>query len=369
MRPSVFNSLLTMLVVASFTTLGAQAPAPVEALDGVDPVLLLKTGKETFGRAAFKSERGRFTYLFASAESKTEFDANPERYAIQLNGVCARMGVGTGNPSNYAIANGKIYIFASDDCHKAFVAAPERFLPKPAAPLPSDPRAATAGKALLDRAAATHGGAKLDGLTSYAESYLPVTVNPMPSPPKVSTTFRFPDGVRSERTFDMSGKPMTIVTVLADGGGWGGPADAPQLRPLNPVSLPGIEQQMGRLLVPLLRNRSASGTKVASLGPATVNGAAVERVRLVRGAVDVTVNIEPASGRVHSVSAIDRGPESAFGEVVVVLSDFRDVDGILVPFKESATFDGVPAPNLSRSLESVVINPPVDPASFKGGAR
>lgn len=369
MKSSVCNSLIAAFVVVSLTSTAAQAPPPLEALDGVDTVLLLKTGKETFGKAAFKSEHGRFTYLFASAETKAEFDAAPERYAIQMNGACARMGSATGNPSDYAVVDGKIYIFASDECHKLFVAAPGRFLLGPAPPMPSDARAASAGKALLDRAAAAHGGARLDALTSYAESYLPVTANPMPSPPRVSMTWRFPDGVRLERTFDMNGKPMTIATVLAGGEGWNGPTDAPQLRPMNPVGVPGLERQTGRLLIPLLRNRNAQGTKVAALGPAVVEGAAVERVRLVRGALDVTVNIDQASGRVHSIAAIDRGLESAFGQILTVLTDFREVDGVLVPFTERATFDGKPAPTLSRSLQSAVINPPVDPGSFKGGAR
>jgi YHS domain-containing protein len=361
--------LLLVIVMLSVVTLRAQTPPPpAEALDGVDTVLLLKTGTETFGKAAFKSEYGRFMYLFASAETKAEFDAGPERYAIQMNGACARMGSGTGSQSTYAVVDGKIYIFASDACQKAFVAAPARFIPKPAPPLPSDATAQAAGRALLDRAAQAHGGAKLDALTSYTESYVVATANPMPSPPRVTTTWRLPDTVRSERSFQMGQQSRTIVTLLADGSGWNGPADAP-LSPMNPVSLPGLQQQMRRLVLPLLRTRNAPGTKVAALPPATVDGVRLDRVRMVRDGLDVTLNIDPASGRVHSTTAIDRGTDSAFGEVVVIFGDYRSVDGLLVPFSEKGLFEGQPETFLSRHLESAAVNPAVDPALFKAGGR
>ena len=57
-----------------------------------------------------------------------------------MSGACARMGGGvSGNPADYAVVDGKIYIFGSDDCHKKFVAAPAKFLPKPAPPMPTGP--------------------------------------------------------------------------------------------------------------------------------------------------------------------------------------------------------------------------------------
>ena len=369
MISSIVSGLVTMTLALTLASPASQAPPPAEALDGVDTVLLLKTGKETFGKATFKSQHGRFVYLFASADTKAEFDADPARYAIQMNGACARMESATGNPSNYAVVDGKIYIFASDNCHKAFVAAPARFLRKPAAPLPSDAAAVTAGRALLDRAAQAHGGAKLDAVMSYTESYVAPTANPMPSPPRVTTTWRYPDAVRSERSFQMGDRRMTIVTLLTDEGGWNGPADAPQLNPLNPVAIPGTQQQMRRLVLPLLRMRHAAGTQMAALPPATVEGVRVERVRVVRNGLDVTLNIDTASGRVHSTTAIDRGTESAFGEVVTIFGSYREVDGVLVPYTEKGLFDGRPEAILDRALETAVVNPAVDPALFRAGGR
>src|SRR4029079_679219 len=145
---------------------------PRDALDGIDPVVLLTQGKEVSGKPDFKVSRGKFDYLFVSAENKAAFEKNPEKYEIQLRGACARMGGGvTGNPADFAVVDGKIYIFGSDDCHKKFVAAPARFLPKTATPMPAAAAAVTEGRALVDRMVKAIGGAeKLDAVTSYVES-------------------------------------------------------------------------------------------------------------------------------------------------------------------------------------------------------
>ena len=106
---------VTLLVPAAIQ---AQTPQPREALDGVDAVILLTQGKEVMGKPEFKVTRGKFDYLFANAGSRATFERNPEKYEIQLSGACARMGGGvTGNPADYAVVDGRIYIFGSDDCH------------------------------------------------------------------------------------------------------------------------------------------------------------------------------------------------------------------------------------------------------------
>ena len=204
---------------------------------------------------------------------------------------------------------------------------------------------------------------------SYTESYVAATANPMPSPPRITTTWRYPDAVRSERSFEMGGRSVTIVTLLAGGEAWNSPSDAPRLMPVNPVSIPGMQQQMRRLIVPVLRTRHAPGTKVAALPATTVDGVRLDRVRLVRDGLDVTLNIDPASGRVHSTTAIDRGTDGAFGEVVVLFGDYREIDGVLVPYSERGLFDGRAEATLGRVLQSAVVNPAVDPALFRGGGR
>jgi YHS domain-containing protein len=337
----------------------------MEALDGLDPVVLLKEGKEVFGKSAFRSEHGRFAYLFSTAETKAEFEKTPGKYSIQLGGVCARMGkTVTGNPSDYFVHDGKIYIFGSDACHKSFVAAPEKYLAKPAAPMPRDPAATTRGQALLDKVAKGM-GTKLDALTTYVESTSETQKRPT-GDVQITTRklWRFPDAARMDRSMlRPDGQTATYGTLLTAGRAWG--IGGPQLVAVIPDSIPSVQLDLGRQIVPLLRTRREAGTLVAALGAGTVDGVAVERVRVQRGGLDVTVNIDPATGRVHSTTFIDRNREGQFGEYTLVYGDFRQVDGLLVPFEEKAMFNGAADPSLSRKLETIVINSALDQALFQ----
>src|SRR5687768_16642275 len=125
---------LSVLLAAS-TPLAQPRPTQ-DALDGVDTVVLLTQGKEVFGKEAFKTTHGRLNYLFSAAETKAEFEKNPEKYAVQMGGLCARMaGTVIGNPSNYVVHDGKIYIFASDNCRALFLKTPAKYMPRPAVSL------------------------------------------------------------------------------------------------------------------------------------------------------------------------------------------------------------------------------------------
>ena len=165
----MISKMLGVMVVA--TVAGASAAAqqpsgPPLALDGVDAVVLIQQGKEVIGKPEFAVKRGTFEYQFTSAETKAAFEREPSKYEIQMNGSCARMGPGVGgNPSDYAVVDGKIYIFGSDDCHKKFVAAPAKFLPREAPPMVSGAKEQERGRALVDRAVQAVGGAAVvDGV-------------------------------------------------------------------------------------------------------------------------------------------------------------------------------------------------------------
>lgn len=363
-----------MLAAAAVLVLGALAapqarqmggPAAVEALDGVDVVVLLKDGKEVFGKSAHRSTYDGFDYLFSTAETKALFDRSPADFAIQLNGMCARMGAPTrGNPSDYALHDGRIYIFGSASCHEAFVAAPEKYIPRPAPPMPSSSDAVARGRALLDKAAAAHGGGAIDAATSYAEQITTMLKRPTGEVAIVTKLrWRFPDGVRSDRTFPLNGGPVTTATILTAGGAWSLSADG-RPAPMRPAARAAVEVSLRRRLLPILRDRHAPGVDVAALDPATVGGTQVERVRVRRDGLDVTLNLDAASGRAHSLAFTDRGDGGQFGEILVTFGDFRDVKGVSLPFSEQATFNGAPSAGLSRTLESADLNVPLDPSLF-----
>ena len=127
-----FCSLLAGITVfgtSTAPTMAQQSSSDSEAvipLEGLDPVMLSQ-GKEVQGDMKFKTTRGRYQYIIASAENKATFEKDPSRYEIQLDGHCARMGAPTtGNPDLYAVHNGRIYIFGSSECQKLFKATPEK---------------------------------------------------------------------------------------------------------------------------------------------------------------------------------------------------------------------------------------------------
>lgn len=352
----------------------AQQPAPRQALDGVDPVVLIQQGKEVFGKSELAIVRGGFEYRFSSAETKAAFESDPAKYEIQLNGACARMGGGTGgNASDYAVVDGKIYIFGSDECHKKFVAAPARFLPRPAPPMPVDAAAIAQGRALLERAVAALGGAAaLDAVTTYAESSSQVQKRATGDVAvTIKTTWRFPGAVRSERMMAMQGREQTSTTLILPEGGWfiAGPGRA---FAQNPASRATNEQEHGRQLVPLLRGRATPAFKAAAIDPAAVDGVQVQRVRIQNGIVDVTLGLDETSARVHSLSFTGRNIDAEIGEYTLVLGDYRPVNGLMLPFEVRALFDGMPDPFRSTKLNAITVNGPVESALFeppKGDAR
>jgi YHS domain-containing protein len=363
----VVHALLALLLVV--VPANAQMTQPKDALDGIDAVALLDQGKEISGKPEFKVTRGKFDYLFATAQNKAAFERNPEKYEIQLSGACARMGGGvTGNPADFAVVDGKIYIFGSDECHKKFVAAPAKFLPKPAPPMPTAAADVQAGRALLDKAVAAGGGAaKLDGVASYIETASQTQTRPQGAVTlTLKTIRRFPRDIRVERTMTMGDRPQTTATLITAEGGWF--INGPRAYPQNPEGRTTNEQEYSRGLLPLLRARSSAGFKAAAVPSAVVDGVQEDRVRVKDALVDVTIGIDRRTGQVHSLNFIGRNMDAEIGDYTIVLADFRDVNGLKLPFSERALFNGQPDEFRTRQIQAFEINPAVDAALFKAPA-
>ncbi|HYL14548.1 MAG TPA: YHS domain-containing (seleno)protein [Terriglobales bacterium] len=59
------------------------------AIQGYDPVAFFTQNRPIKGRPEFESKYNGARYLFASAEDKSTFDANPAKYEPQFGGFCA----------------------------------------------------------------------------------------------------------------------------------------------------------------------------------------------------------------------------------------------------------------------------------------
>jgi len=355
--------LLLAAFLAAFSAQGTPRQQPREALDGVDPVALIDQGKELQGKEAFKVARVKFDYLFATAENKATFEKSPEKYEIQLNGICARMGGGPGNPSDYAVVDGKIYIFASDNCHKKFVAEPAKYLPKPAPAMPASAEDRRRAQVILDRVIAALGGAsKLDAIKNYVETSTQVQKRPQGDVTSIITTmWRFPDAVRQQRAMSQGERSMTRTQLLTAEGAWA--IGAGRVYAAPPEAREEAEREAWRQVVPLLRVRAASGFQAAALPGVTFDGVAVDRVRLKHGGVDITLAVDK-SGLLRGYTFTGRNMDAEIGEYTILLSDFREVSGMRLPFSERALFNGAPEPFRTRTIDKIEVDAALDPALF-----
>jgi YHS domain-containing protein len=359
------STLAILGIVGLASVTWAEQTGPVEALDGVDPVLLIQ-GKEVSGKADLKVVRGQFEYLFSSPATKATFESDPARYEIQLGGLCARMGKATGGrPADYLVYQGRIYVFGSDECHKKFEADPKKYLAAPVPPIAASGRSLTDGRALLDRAVATVGGStKLGAITTYVETASQIQKRPSGDVPvTIKTMWRFPDAVRMERTMTIQERTMSSATLMTPAGMWY--LSQGHAYPVLEAGRPSLQLDYGRQIVPLLRASREPGAKIASLGKTTVRGITVERVRVVNGAVDVTLGLDPASARIQSISFMDRNAEGEVGEFTILYSDYRSTSGLTLPFAERALFKDTEDTFLSRRLTAIDVNTGLDAALFQ----
>lgn len=365
------QSLLALvLLAASGVTTSAigQSVEPVDALEGLDPVLLVQ-GKEVQGELKITLTRGRFNYFFANEGNKAVFEKDPARYEIQLAGYCARMGAPvTGNPDLYTVHQGRIYIFGSGSCKEQFTAKPENYLEPAPAKLTATAEAVKQGQALIEKAVAAMGGvARVDGLTTYQEkSSFQQRRQQGEVEVKTTMTIHLPNRIHIEmqmpeyRDPSVIGKQVIVIT----------PGDAFVIAPRRVIPLRAAdraqrEQELQLTPLALLRARKGANFTAAHTGAAKVGATALEQVAIERAGTIYTLGIDPATGRVLSLAYRRRGPQGDFGQLTEIFSDFRAAGGLTLPFKVTATFNGQPWPERSPVIETITINAVVDAALFE----
>ncbi len=89
------------------------------AVGGYDPVAYFTQGRPVRGAAAHRINHQGFEYRFATAENLAAFRANPTRYLPQYGGYCAwavaQGYTASGNPQNWRIVDGKLYLNYNDE--------------------------------------------------------------------------------------------------------------------------------------------------------------------------------------------------------------------------------------------------------------
>ena len=366
---ALFGVIFLLCVSSAAFAQSAQDAVPV--LEGLDPVMLVQ-GKEVQGNPKITLTRDNFQYMFASEANKAAFEKDPARYEIQLDGSCARMGPPVrGNPDLYTVYQGRIYIFGNGECKTRFEAAPADYFEsenEPKTKVASTPEALKKGRALIEQAIAGMGGTKLiDGLGNYVEKNTTLqTRRGSDVEVKTNLTILFPDRVRLDQVIPDYTNPsvMRQAAVVIT------PSDAftitPNgIRPMSDAYRIDQEREINRRPLAILRARKNSSFNPVAVGSATVTETTVEQLAVEMDGNSYTFGIDPATGRILSLSYRRRGPGGDFGQFTRVFSDFRTVHSVTLPFRVTAAFNGQPWKEQSATVESITINAKIDPALFE----
>jgi YHS domain-containing protein len=88
------------------------------AADGYDVVAYFSEATPVKGSSTFKADYKGAEWRFSSAENLERFKANPAAYAPQYGGYCAwavaQGYTAPGNPKNWAVVDGRLYLNYND---------------------------------------------------------------------------------------------------------------------------------------------------------------------------------------------------------------------------------------------------------------
>jgi len=130
-------------------------------------------------------------------------------------------------------------------------------------------------------------------------------------------------------------------------------------QPLTGDRRESLEGGIHRTLPVVLRAATEGLTQAVAAGP---SGEAVEYVQVELSGQTFRLGIDSESGLV--VQLVYRGSDftGSPGEVRQLYSDFREVEGLILPFRIDATFEG--GPFMNSTIDEAVVNAEVDPSQF-----
>ncbi len=360
------KSTLSIFIAMICLSIGISAQAPkqvVTVLKGLDPVELVK-GNEVQGQENLSVVRIRYRYLFASEANKKAFEKSPDEYQIQFGGGCGQMGSlsGAGNPDRFHVFNKRIYIFASESCRNSFKKNPEAHIESADAMPMGSAAEKKRGQELIALALKGFGGTgKVDGVKNYqVKIKLGYKQDDKVLEYPQTKTFIFPGRYRNDYDWGTSqtgdvlaaGEAASISQNSSGNNTW---------QREEPVR-EALERKLYREPLAILKARKEKGFVAFAAGNGKVGDADVELLKVGFKGATSTLAIDPKTGRILQIAYRDR--KGAYGDVVESFSDFREVDGLVMPFGVSESFNGKALKSPMTSIESIVINGNLDPKLF-----
>jgi YHS domain-containing protein len=102
------------------------------AIKGYDPVAFFKESKPVRGQDDLRFEYKGSTFVFANADNRAAFAADPEKYAPQYGGYCA-FGTARGykadiDPATFTVIDGRLYLNYNTQVQREWTADRARFI-------------------------------------------------------------------------------------------------------------------------------------------------------------------------------------------------------------------------------------------------
>jgi YHS domain-containing protein len=363
------RAVFVVLQILFFASLSIAQPELVtEMYDGLDPVELL-AGTEVPGDEALAVNHGSYRFLFANTANRKVFESNPARYEPAIGGVCARMGpTAAALPALFAVHDGRIYLFGSEECHKLFTATPSRYIDSPSAEPSLTARALAEGRELAARLGSAVGGsAKLHGVAAFGR-----TMRVDRQTPKGIQAFeerllvQYPANLRHDRDFPFG----TVITAVSAGDAFSvsvdktGPGVDRRPVPARQALAMHLQERAAREWISVLKTTQDPGAALAAVEPPPNLDASLRYLRIRHGALDAILGVDPKTYRPHLLSYRGRTSAGAFATIVLDLDDDRNVAGLWLPHRVRVRADGVPDPSQSYIVTAWTLNPPLDANAF-----
>jgi hypothetical protein len=287
------------------------------------------------------------------------------------------MGLETlGMPSLFTVHEGRIYLFGTADCQKAFTASPSKYLEPPAPALTVSAEARQRGRTLAASLSRAIGGVQLAGVTAFRQNMRAEMRSPTgPITVEQVMLVQLPASMRLERITPMG----TMVRVVN-----GDDAFNIAMRPQGPTAdarpplaraalATALREQITHSVLSIFKGATAGDAEVAAV--ATPSGAkpALNYLYLRHAGSNVTVGLDQATAQPRVLSYRGRGRNGTFATIALTLGDYRNVGGALLPHTIRTSTDGIDDPFPAFTITGWTLNPPITNETFarpaKGPAR
>lgn len=327
------------LLASMVGVLGVRAEEPQLVLRGLDPVRLCE-GRQEDGGEGLTVERDGYLYRFVDEASRATFLAEPERYQVQLDGCCARMGAlsGRGSPERFVVHEGRLYLFASDSCRSGFLQAPAACLDPDQVPRAADRAAREHGAAWVERAVDFLGGKeRLDSWHSYfRERRFGEKSGGQDYARREALLVDFELGVRTESDWGSDYRSATLMSGETSVQIQNGAADVA-------VFAAGRRQLHRELLREpwfLLRASGEEGFVASEVDVSEQEGRKVARVEVAYSGTVSVLQVDTESGEILSTAYRGLLPDLRYGEVLDRYEGWDDRAGLELPQRIVRSYPG-----------------------------